>query len=38
MQMHKYYRLREEQRDMAMAQQQEALQVSMIVSNQFLDN
>jgi hypothetical protein len=33
-----YYRQHEEQRDAAFAQQQEALQVSMIVNNQFSDN
>jgi hypothetical protein len=35
--MHEYYRQWEEQQDTAMAQQQEALQVSMIVNNQLLE-
>jgi molybdopterin-biosynthesis enzyme MoeA-like protein len=34
LQMHEYYRQREEQWDASMAQQPEALQVSMIVNNQ----
>jgi hypothetical protein len=38
LQMHEYYRQREEQQDMERALEQEALQVSMIVNNQFLDN
>jgi hypothetical protein len=33
LQVQEYYRQREEQRDVAFAQQQEALQVSMIVNN-----
>jgi hypothetical protein len=36
--MQEYYRQREEQRDATFAQQQAALQVSMIMNNQLLEN
>jgi hypothetical protein len=38
LQMHEYYKQREEQREVERAQEREALQVSMIVNNQFSDN
>jgi hypothetical protein len=38
LQMHEYYKQWEEQREVERAQEREALQVSMIVNNQFSDN
>jgi hypothetical protein len=38
LQMHEYYRQQEEQRDAAMSQQHELLQVSMIMNNLLLEN
>jgi hypothetical protein len=38
LQVQKYYRRREEHRDVAFAQQQEALQVNMIMNNQLSEN
>jgi hypothetical protein len=38
LQMHEYYRQRDEQRDIERAQERDALQVSMIVNNYFSDN
>jgi hypothetical protein len=38
LQMHEYYWQREEQRDAERAQEWEALQVSMIMNNQYSDN
>jgi hypothetical protein len=38
LQIQEYYRQRDEQQDMTFAQQQEALQVSMILNNQLLEN
>jgi hypothetical protein len=38
LQMHEYYKQREEQQEVERAQEWEALQVSMIVNNQFSDN
>jgi hypothetical protein len=38
LQIHEYYSQREEQRDTEKAQEREALQVSMIMNNQFSDN
>jgi hypothetical protein len=37
MQVQEYYRQREEQRDMTLAQQLAALQVSMVMNNQLLE-
>jgi hypothetical protein len=38
LQMHEYYRQREEKRDVSMVQQKDALQVSMIVNIQLSEN